>query len=239
MLTGNFNLPQIDWEIGLSTAPDTHPSHSFIETTQSCYLHQHVRHPTRFRVGETPNTLDLIFTNEEGMVKNLLFLPGLGNSDHVVLSFDLICFSAPKPQLSMRHHTDYEELSLCLAAVNWSQMRHMNLVESSRFFHQSLQASIADCSSLKRPRPMKNLYIDRRAWRLRKEKSRLWKTYSRTRDVLDHARFALCRNKLRTLTRNLRRDYEKQLVSQIKANPKVFWRYASSRLHTHCQIEDL
>lgn len=86
---------------------------------------------------------------------------------------------------------------------------------------------------------MKNPYMDRRAWRLKKEKTRLWRIFTQTQDILDYARFATCRNKLRTLTRNLRRDYEKQLVSKLKTDPKVFWRYASTRLHTRCQIEDL
>ena len=34
------------------------------------------------------STLDLVFTNEEGMLTNLSYLPPLGNSDHVCLRFD-------------------------------------------------------------------------------------------------------------------------------------------------------
>ena len=239
LITGDFNLPQIDWDLCLSTAPETHPSHSFIETVQSCYLHQHVREPTRFRLGETPSTLDLVLTDEEGMVRNMQSLPGLGNSDHVVLSFELICFSAAKSRQGLKTHTNYEELTDCLSAIDWSQMHNMSLIDCSRFFHQNLALCIKACSVQKRPRPMKNLYIDRRAWRLKKEKTRLWKIFTRTQDVLDHAWFASCRNKLWTLTRNLRRDYEKRLVSQMKTDTKLFWRYASTRLHTRCQIEDL
>ena len=112
----------------------THPTLS-LTLFQFCFLYQHVRQPTRFRLGEASNVLDLVFTDEEGMVANLTFLPGLGNSDHIILSFDLVCFSTPKPQQRTRTCTDYRELEQCLSVVDWSQMDGMTLAEASKFFH--------------------------------------------------------------------------------------------------------
>ena len=43
----------------------------FIDTIQSCYLHQHILQPTQFREGNEPGLLDLVFSNKEGMVFNL------------------------------------------------------------------------------------------------------------------------------------------------------------------------
>ena len=40
--------------------------------------------------------LDLVFTNEEGMVTNLIYLPPLGNSDHACLKFDFNVISNNK-----------------------------------------------------------------------------------------------------------------------------------------------
>ena len=37
--------------------------------------------PTRYRQGEEPSVLDLVFSNEEGMVHNWVYQPGLGDSD--------------------------------------------------------------------------------------------------------------------------------------------------------------
>ena len=86
---GDFNIPHIDWETETPSAPATHASHAFIGSVQDSLLFQHIKHPTRYRLGESPNTLDLVFTNEEGVVKNLQYLPPLGNSDHVILRFTL------------------------------------------------------------------------------------------------------------------------------------------------------
>ena len=44
-------------------------------------------------MGETPHLLDLVLSNEEAMVKNLELLPGLGASDHVMIQFQLACYS--------------------------------------------------------------------------------------------------------------------------------------------------
>jgi len=42
--------------------------------------------------GETPSLLDLVFTNEQDMIDNISHLPPLGNSDHICIEFDLICY---------------------------------------------------------------------------------------------------------------------------------------------------
>lgn len=46
-------------------------------------------------------------------------------------------------------------------------------------------------------------------------------------------------NTLRNLTRSLRKDFEKKLASEIKHNPKAFWKYANSKLRTRSKISDL
>ena len=57
MIAGDLNLPEIDWTLESSSASGTNDSHTFLETVQDCLLFQHVRHPTRYRLGETPNLL--------------------------------------------------------------------------------------------------------------------------------------------------------------------------------------
>ena len=123
VIVGDFNIPQIDWELEVAHAPSTHYSHAFLETIRDSFLFQHVCHPTRFRLGETPNVLDLVITNEEGMVRNLDHIPGLGSSDHVVLKFTLVCYamvdSSPPPYHSI---TDYALLTKTLSSYDWNRI---------------------------------------------------------------------------------------------------------------------
>ena len=78
-----------------------------------------------------------------------------------------------------------------------------------------------------------------KAMNLRKLKRELWLNYVNSQDAVDHARFTRCRNKLRSLTRRLRRDFEQDMVRKIKHDPKQFWKYSNSRLKTKLKIDDL
>ena len=61
-------------------------SQLLIDTVQDLFMCQHVMEPTRFRGNDT---LDLVFTNNDNMIENLKYLPGLGSSDHLCISLDV------------------------------------------------------------------------------------------------------------------------------------------------------
>ena len=55
--------------------------------------------------------------------------------------------------------------------------------------------------------------------------------------VRDYTAFKDTSNKLRSLTRNLRRKHKANLVSNIAKNPKSFWRYVNTSLKTRLDID--
>ena len=55
------------------------------------FLTQHVRHPTHYRCEHTPTLIDLLLTNEEGMMRNLTHDPPIDKSHHQVLHFRFLC----------------------------------------------------------------------------------------------------------------------------------------------------
>ena len=75
-----------------SAENEYHIATQFSEFIKDCFLFQHVREPTRYRSQNVPSILDLILTNEENMVNNLQYKPGVGKSDHLVLEFTFNCF---------------------------------------------------------------------------------------------------------------------------------------------------
>ena len=92
LVSGDFNFKEIDWENEYVRGDHQHIS-LFMETLQDLFLKQHVTEPTRYRNGEEPSLLDLVITNEEGMIQNLSYHPALGDSDHCCLKFDLCCYA--------------------------------------------------------------------------------------------------------------------------------------------------
>ena len=243
LIVGDFNMPQIDWENSFSPAPPMDISHSFLEALDDCFLKQHVTQPTRFRPGETPHILDLIVTNEDGMAQNIHHEAGLGKSDHVILRFDLCCYTYQL--IAPAAHTNYfkgnsAKFIKMLDETDWDQMANLTIDEKYQFITDGIKASAQECfPTSKRKSNRKNIYINGRALRLKKEKERLWMVYSQTQDILDYSRFTRCRNQLRALTRKLRRDFEEELVRNVKTNPKVFWRYSNSRLKTKAGLDNL
>ena len=103
LILGDFNLKEINW-VNLSTTivNENHPANKFLETIRDNYLYQHVNKPTRYRDGQVPSLLDLVMTNEEGMIEDMQFLPGLGKSDHCVIVFDFIAYT---PNVETVHST--------------------------------------------------------------------------------------------------------------------------------------
>ena len=74
---------------------------------------------------------------------------------------------------------------------------------------------------------------------LKNRKNKLWKKYLVSKSSDDFYRYFKVRNDLRTLTRTLRSDYERNLSLNIKQNPKAFWKYIISRLKVRPTIDDL
>ena len=90
LIAGDFNLKGIDWEDDFAECNRKYLQ-DFINTLHESFLYQHVKKPTRHRLGEKSNILDLVITNEEGIVSDIEHLPGLGKSDHECLLFNINC----------------------------------------------------------------------------------------------------------------------------------------------------
>ena len=141
-------MPQIDWESHFSTAPPLDVTHKFLETLNDCFLVQHVTQPTRFRFGETLNILDLILTNEEGMVENLYQESGLGKSDHVVLRFGVCCYTY-QVELPTAHPNYFkgnpDKYIKKVQEVDWESMRSLTVNEKYTFMSGRLKEIALQC----------------------------------------------------------------------------------------------
>ena len=174
LIVGDFNMGEIDWDSGFSSAPRTHHSHEFLEVIRDCYLHQHVLQPTRFRQGTVPSLLDLVFTNEENMVKNLQTRPGLGRSDHVLLEFQLQCYSVPEHSSVIKralHKADIPKMTEMLCGASWNETKHMDTNAFYNFFMLKLRHAIDTCVPIKDASVQhRNIYMNRQALSMKNKK---------------------------------------------------------------------
>ena len=82
-------------------------------------------------------------------------------------------------------------------------------------------------------------YMTSEVLSLRRKKERLWNKYSLSGQLADQRNFAKVRNLLRSKTRKLRRDFEKELAGSIKSNPKKFWSYINKKMKVRPAVESL
>jgi hypothetical protein len=95
LICGDFNIPGICWSDGTSSGNENSLSFKFLECIRESFFHQHVTENTHYPPGRNPSTIDLIFTNEEGMITNLAHETPLGHSHHSSLLFEFNCYTEP------------------------------------------------------------------------------------------------------------------------------------------------
>ena len=82
ILIGDFNLPRL-FKDGASSTCETA---LFRDSLDELFLTQHVVKPTR-----DDEILDLIFTNNENLIADVVLGEHIGNSDHAIIPFGIQC----------------------------------------------------------------------------------------------------------------------------------------------------
>jgi hypothetical protein len=242
IIGGDFNYKEIDWENEYASPNKEHQS-NFINAIQECYLHQHVSEPTRFRVNETPNLLDLVLSSEESLIRDLEYHPALGESDHICLRFNVMCGKQvikEEPEKRNFYKTDYAAVAEDLGRFDWVSLLNSKFLDDYSLFFNKLEEIMLKHTPLKIPiKKKKNLYMTKESRKFKNKKIRLCRKYMSSRSTFDRNNYVRCKNKFRALSRKLRRDFELDISQGLKEKPKVFWSYAKSRLKTKEQISSL
>ena len=155
-------MPSIDWGSRYSPAPVGHHSHTFIDTLNDCFLFQHVTQPTRYQHGDTPSVLDLVLSIEEGMVKNLRYSADLAASDHVIIEFELACYSEtwkePGNKLDFSR-VNFKLPNNMLQNTNWSRLLELDFSGCYALFKSTIQECVAVAIPFSRPPSKKKKHI--------------------------------------------------------------------------------
>ena len=247
LLVGDFNYREIDWTNDVcTTAPERAP-YQFHQATHDAYLIQHQTTHTRMRDGQEPSVLDLIFSNEEGMVKNLEVHAALGKSDHAVLTLDFQCSWSQDNTDTLKYmyrKGDYEKLRKMMSGTDWEEQLDGKTVEQAwTTVRSQIDAAVASCIPKKTTRP--GDARSRKPWNTSvtigkvKMKNNMYRRWRNSRDNEDYLRYARARNQARSACRKAVRLYEKDIASQIKQNPKQFWRYVKSKLKVRQGVPNL
>ena len=227
LVLGDFNLPTLTANHSpINSNPLVATLRQLLDTG---LLHNHVHSPTRFRGNNNPSILDLVLTNEDMMVELVDYLPPLGSSDHVCLSFDFICHAATNS--AARNKTikilDYDTLTELAANHDWSFLTSLPTDKAWENFLLSLNTMIASCTSLKEPRPHRhpNTWIRSRTrkWMLLRDNA--WRAYKAANTEGTWNDYTKLRNHCTTLARQDKRQWQSGLAWKFQKNPKLLYKH--------------
>jgi len=242
LIAGDFNYKNIDWDnmsCDLSIESDTA---MFLEVIKDTYLTQHIAEPTRFRESEQSNILDLVFSNEEHMIDNIALLPGLGKSDHCIITFNFICYlqdSALDSQKLNYYKGDYVAIKESLSDYDWD--KYLNNVDEfwEHFYEQITQAMQKHIPISKGRASFRKPWMNKCTAEAIDKKRRAWVRYQNCRSEVNHDEYKNCRDSATQTVREAKYSYEKSLADNIKTDNKSFWRYVKSKTKTKDGISDL
>ena len=248
LLLGDFNMPEINWESNTTTVGEDHKATKFVECIRDTFWFQHVKHPTRVRQGNEPSVLDLIFSNEENMVEKVNFLSSLGKSDHLVLTFNLVCYTIPDFKSEQKSKLnffkgDYVSIREELNKIDWAvTLDGMDLLHSWECFadinielmksHIPVSKPPQDCSKSKP-------FITRQCLDAIKLKRRRWLKYKYCKSDRNFSLYKAARNQTTYEMKHAKYNYEKSLASKIKTDTKIFWKYVRSKSKTKSTVSKL
>ena len=200
-------------------------------------MYQHVSNPTRGRGTTNTNLLDLILSNEEDNIGEIEYLSPLGKSDHCVITFNILCKVITNKYTKKRklfNKANYEGMRKECSDINWEE-KFKDCKDNVNDQWEILKTVLRLLEDKYVPQKEVSNYrkgnfpLNANTRKLIRRKNRLWTRYIETRDGTKYLEYCKSRNKIRALTRKLRKEFEKNLAIQTKKNPKVFWNYYKSK----------
>ena len=247
LIMGDFNYRQVDWTTWKTNGSENSNDFKFVQILRDTYLHQHVTEPTRARGTNIPSTLDLILTNEEGMVSDIKYHSPIGKSDHACLKFNLNCFLEVEKAPEMKYFynkADFAGMKRELAEIDWDlKLDNCNVNKQWEIFIEIVSElkdrfiphKIIDSIHTQKGK----VPLDHHTVELIHKKDRQWKRYMETRDPQKYREYFKSRNKARKRTRHITKLYEKSIAENARSNPKAVWQYIKSKANVKQGIPHL
>ncbi|KAL5268247.1 hypothetical protein ACHWQZ_G002197 [Mnemiopsis leidyi] len=241
-VTGDFNLPQIDWDTYQIRSGGTSESNSaakcLLNFMSTHLLSQMVTEPTRGK-----SILDLIMCNNDRLISDVS-CEGTELSDHsmvkALMSFNPGIWEKAQSsylgEMSFRsldfNRADFDVLNAKLSAIDWEEIRHSDSFEEfpAKFTSKVLEICLENVPRKQPPSGKPRIYNS-----LRRKKSRLNIRLLAANGANDAARVKKLEDEVGLLSFKIKEaivrhldESERRAVGKIKENPKYFYSYAKS-----------
>lgn len=244
VILGDFNFPEVNWRNWSVNGGEGNLAFKFVECMRDNFLFQHILEDTRYRMGQNPSCLDLLFTNTEDIIENLSIDCKLGASDHVSVTFDVKCQVNRQCEDIKRpnfFNGKYSEIKKYLNNVEWNNMIDMNIDEAWEFFRKHIDLCIDKFVPVKNTKCkfVKPKWMDHYCRRKVKKKYHAWKRFTYSHSYRDYEEYCKARNSATKAIRYSKKKYQKGVAESAKKSPKSFWAYVKDQTKSKSTIGDL
>ena len=232
IIAGDFNYPCINWN---ESAKGSDEGKDFVETIRDAFLVQHVSKPTRVRMDQKSNILDLVLVRETDDISFIDYCTPIGASDHLLLKITT-SLKKTKSINNEKYRANYnkgnfKDFNLYMSDFDWDILLNMSTEEGWDLFKDRLEKGTekfipkTKCFK-KKPKP---LWMNEEAKKAIKRKQLLFKKYLSTKNSIHYKEYIKERNKTTKIIKNLKKKYEHKVAIEAKTNPKAFWQYINSK----------
>ena len=238
LLMGDFNCKEVDWEEWSTTGSEESWGGVLLRVMMENMMTQWVMENTRYSGQDEPSRLDLVFTKEVNVIENMQYLVPLGKSDHVVIKFEIR--EGIKTVMNENHKVgrynygkaNYAELRRYFENADWSRFEEAKGVEEkwNLFLGIYNEGVVKYVPTVKESYKGKNDWFNMRCRDARKRKEEAWRRWNRTKRVNQWKVYKQERNEYIRICREERSNFERDIVTKSKDQPKLLYRYINGRL---------
>lgn len=241
VIIGDFNCRDIDWNNLLG--PPGHQQ-SLINCSLDNFLHQLVDKNTRFREGQEPSLLDLIFVKDDNLIKTLSYSAPLGLSDHAVLTIlvPLSCQKVlPRSKRLLLNRGNYNQMNQSLQLVDW---HHVFCNLSVNDMWEFLVISICTLTDEHVPSVIldefsKPIWANAESNKAIKKKKQTFDKLRFVKSAHNEREYQHANRSSVSKTRSAKKSLQLKVAEGVKSNPKSFWNYVNSSLKVNHTIDRL
>ena len=128
LLMGDFNCKEVNWENLTTEGGMNSWGYTLLDLIKEHTMTQWIQQETRFRNNKQPSRLDLIFTKERDIVKEIKYKPPINKSDHILMEIELEdCLGGVRCEeyregRPMYSKTDFEGFKEYLQGTSWDEL---------------------------------------------------------------------------------------------------------------------
>lgn len=231
VVVGDFNFPEINWNN--STCGDMLGS-EFLDAVVELGWEQIVNEHTRFRDGQRPSMLDLLFVNDGNLVRNISFGSPFGKSDHLRIQFEIANeftkITRVNRDIDMKK-LDMNKFTAQFNSVDWISFLENNNIETSyNKLVETITETLADCAPLRKKFPKQRApWSNRQIGRLSKKKRQKWDRYKYTKSPTDYFAYTQALKIFNDAKELAIRNYENNIIANKKTCPRKYYSYVGRK----------